>query len=247
MKKCAAIMVCGGLMLAMTSTRVLADWNPGDPHKMHYPQLPDPTGWDVDVTTDFIFDDWMCGGSGPVSDIHFWASSKNDMGGLLERIIVEIWSDVPVGDPSNQLPYSHPGGKLWDYTFFPPDWTVRGPDSGGVQGWYSPEEGSFMPNNHLNYYQFNFQNIVNPFYQDEGTVYWLGIHMVPLSAQDAPWGWKTSLDHWNDDATYYLGGWNELMDPLNFMSLDMAFVITPEPATFAFLFMGGALLLKRRG
>ncbi len=25
----------------------LADWDPSDGHKMHYPQLPDPVGWDV--------------------------------------------------------------------------------------------------------------------------------------------------------------------------------------------------------
>lgn len=25
----------------------LADWQPGDGHKMHFPQLPDEDGWDV--------------------------------------------------------------------------------------------------------------------------------------------------------------------------------------------------------
>lgn len=25
----------------------LADWNPGDGHKMHFPQLPDEDGWNV--------------------------------------------------------------------------------------------------------------------------------------------------------------------------------------------------------
>ena len=68
-------------------------------------------------------------------------------------------------------------------------------------------------------------------------------------------GWKTSLDHWNDDATYYytIDGidppyWNELIDPVQGVSLDMAFVITtiPEPSTIVLLMIGtGALFIRR--
>ena len=59
------------------------------------------------------------------------------------------------------------------------------------------------------------------------------------------YGWKTTLDHWNDDAVWAdfdIAGakqaddfWHELRDPLNGESLDMAFVITPEPSTVAML------------
>ena len=62
-----------------------ADWDPNNSnpkqatnHKMHYPQMPDPNGWDVDVTTGFVADDWRCSQSGPVDDIHFWISAKGD-------------------------------------------------------------------------------------------------------------------------------------------------------------------------
>lgn len=56
-----------------------ADWIPSDGHKMHYPQLPDPSGWDVNAMVDQVFarklaDDWRCSESGPVKDIHFWGS-----------------------------------------------------------------------------------------------------------------------------------------------------------------------------
>ncbi len=48
-------------------------------------------------------------------------------------------------------------------------------------------------------------------------------------------GWKTSLNHWQDAAVYWDGGWNQLTD------LDLAFVITPEPSTLAMLLGGGLI------
>ncbi len=245
MRKIVLIVAAAALAFGYATAPAAADWMPGDGHKMHYPQLPDPNGWDVDTTTDFIYDDWQCTGSGPVSDIHFWASSQNDGGGPLARIIVEIWSDLPADDPLNTNGFSQPGGKLWEHTFFPADWTVAGPWSGN-QGWYAPNPGTVIPNDHFNYQQFNFDNFDDPFYQDEGTIYWLGIHTVPVSAEDAPWGWKTTQDHWNDDAAYYYGGWNELRDPQTLESLDMAFVITPEPGTLILFAIGGLFVARRR-
>lgn len=47
------------------------------------------------------------------------------------------------------------------------------------------------------------------------------------------WGWKTSLDHWNDNAVWGVGEdpeqieWQELIDPLTSESLDLAFMIGP--------------------
>lgn len=80
-----------------------------------------------------------------------------------------------------------------------------------------------------------------PFIQQQGTIYWLGLHVDvdPLTSQQI--GWKTSLNHWNDDGVFWddFGGmgmaWQELRDPLTLESLDLAFVITPEPSTWAML------------
>jgi hypothetical protein len=62
------------------------------------------------------------------------------------------------------------------------------------------------------------------------------------------WGWKTSTDHWNDDAAWAddpqsgSAQWNELL--IGGISRDMAFVITtPEPAAI----YGAALLLGFAG
>ncbi len=90
----------------------------------------------------------------------------------------------------------------------------------------------------------NIPQIANPFIQEEGTIYWLGLHIVPVNVGPEA-GWKTSLDHWNDDAAYYYTDWNELVDPITGESLDMAFVITiPEPATL--LLLAVAALAWRR-
>ena len=68
----------------------VADWDPADGHKMHFPQLPDPNGWDVNVTADTMYDDWKCGGTGPVSDVHFWTSWQNDIPSDIIFINLEI-------------------------------------------------------------------------------------------------------------------------------------------------------------
>ena len=51
-----------------------ADWDEGDDYKMHYPQMPDPTGWDICLVDQWVADDFTCTESGPITDIHFWIS-----------------------------------------------------------------------------------------------------------------------------------------------------------------------------
>jgi len=127
-----------------------------------------------------------------------------------------------------------------------------------------------MQNDHVNIYQYNVimtdeinPHIMRPF-QEEDKIYWLVIGAVldDSSPQGAEWGWKTSgSDQFADDAVYYdsyvfyvvndieymIPNYLELHDPLDQeKSLDMAFVIVPEPATLSLLALGGLALLKRR-
>jgi len=225
---------------------VAADWDPGDPHKMHYPQLPDPNGWDVNASWPKVLaDDWMCSQTGPVADIHFWGSWYNDQQLPIEYIHVSIHEDIPAG-PTN--PYSRPGDLLWQRDFFPGQFAYR-PWGSGNQGWYDPNTGEYFPNNHQLTWQFNIVDIPEPYYQTEGTIYWLDIS-VKLPDGMPPWfGWKTSLDHWNDDAVwgdYPDPLWRELRDPISQESLDLAFVITPEPGTLTLLIVAGLGVLRRR-
>ncbi|NBD38592.1 MAG: PEP-CTERM sorting domain-containing protein [Verrucomicrobia bacterium] len=118
----------------------------------------------------------------------------------------------------------------------------------------NPVTGFNEREDHTRFFQYNIELVPDEmFVQEEATIYWLGIHAV--SPEGHEFGWKTSLEHFNDDAVAdnLDGGWIELRDPASLddppPSLDMAFVIVPEPSTTA-LMMGllavGALLAGRR-
>lgn len=242
MKRMYCALVAG---LAVGAPVALADWTPGDSHKMHYPQLPDPFGWDVNMTSPKVLaDDWQCSSTGPVSDVHFWYSYRQDQQVPIKRIHLSIHKDVPV-DPGN--PFSHPGDLLWDADFLPGEFTTRTYGQ-GEQGWYDPNTGQYQRPDHMLYYQANIEHILDPFVQQFGTIYWLDIS-VELEIPQAQIGWKTSRDHFNDDAVwgdYPNPLWRELHDPENGQSLDMAFVITPAPSSLVLLGLSGLVAVGRR-
>jgi hypothetical protein len=225
----------------------MADWLPGDSYKMHYPQLPDPNGWDVKANySKVLADDWMCTESGPVTDVHFWGSWYNDVIGPIRWYQISIHADIP--DPDGPGPgYSKPGALLWERIFYPTEVSVRHWGT-SPQGWYDPNLGMYLPNNHQETYQYNIVNIADPFVQQRDTVYWLDIS---VESNYGEWGWKTSLNHWNDDGVWsdYVPlqdpVWQELRDPAG-QSLDLAFVITPEPAGLVLLAAGSMMLWRRR-
>ncbi|MCX6832485.1 MAG: hypothetical protein NT028_10220, partial [candidate division Zixibacteria bacterium] len=89
-----------------------SDWDPGDPYKMHFPQLPNESGWDVNATDPVVLaEDWQCSETGWVKDIHFWGSWKNGIVGQIQYFNLMICSDIPANPP--QIPYSRPGPSLW--------------------------------------------------------------------------------------------------------------------------------------
>ena len=74
------------LGMLVFGSSALAHWEPGDGHKMHFPQLPDPAGWDIGAAQgQFICqaDDYMCSETGKVTDIHVWGSWKGGEVGWL--------------------------------------------------------------------------------------------------------------------------------------------------------------------
>ena len=244
------------LSILFASSTAFADWDPGDGHKMHYPQLPDPFGWDVPFNASgaigSLADDWQCSQSGPVADIHFWVSAHqwNDPTTIppIGPIRVAIREDIPDPDGSGPL-FSQPGNLLWIRSFDPSDPTVQIQHYGtGDQGWLDPWNGIVVPSDHTEFYQINLSSFVDPYIQDVGKIYWLEIGMADVDPAH-PVGWKTSgSPNFNDDAVYGFGtpgSWKELIDPTG-TSLDLAFVITPEPTTMALLGLGGLLLRRKR-
>jgi C1A family cysteine protease len=144
-------------------------------HKMHYPQLPDPGGWDVNFTFPRrIGDDWMCSETGYVEDFHFWVSWKGDIipddfGVLFE---VQIYSDIPAAD--NPLGYSMPGNLLWDRDFAPGMYSYELAFE-HPQGWYDPFITEHMMMDHFMCFRIDIDDFPDPFFQIAGTIYWLVI------------------------------------------------------------------------
>jgi hypothetical protein len=224
-------------LLILPSSPVLADWDVGDDFKMHFPQLPDPFGWDVSASNPGspVADDWMCSETGYVSDIHIWGSwfMDNPDQTTIVNFHLSIWSDQPAAPPT--IPFSHPDTLLWEYDFPAGTFIERIYGEPSPQGWFDPIFPYWEPENHGVTWQYNFFIPEGEaFIQEEGTIYWLVVEAI-LADGSPFWGWKTSLDHWNDDSVYLHPGegWQELFDPLlppePENSLDQAFVITGEP------------------
>jgi hypothetical protein len=238
---------------------------PDYPHKMHYPQLPDPNGWDVFACyippTDpnpegirkVLADDFLCTASGPITNITFWGSWFNDefpeqdpFQGI-NNIHLSIHKDIP--DPDGEGPeYSKPDlPTLWEWDInpinLPNGWNVRiTAEEPSVQGWYNPNTGEFFPDNHMQYFRYDITVPQDEaFVQTSNTIYWLD---VSVETTLGLWGWKTTTNHWNDDAVWAdmpvvdTNQWKELYEPPLFeQSLDLAFIIDgpadePEPYDF---------------
>lgn len=249
-----ALMMIGALMfLAAPAT---ADWFPGDDHKMHHPQLPDPQGWDVDfIWPNVVADDWKCSQTGPVSDVHLWFSVERDGPGVppeqilgaLQSIHLSIHKDIPVDESTTG--YSMPGELLWERDITQVIVPLI-PAGQGDQGWADPLGGIWRRPDHQFFFQANMIEIDRPFIQQEGEIYWLDVSVKMAAGYDGPRiGWKTTKDVWNDDAVFLLDdatgapAWQELWEygETGGRSLDMAFVITPEPGTVAMLLGAGLM------
>jgi hypothetical protein len=208
--------------LGAGDTRQQCVWNTGDSHKMHYPQLPDEDGWDVNATyPEVVADDWRCSDTGYVEDIHFWGSWRHDDIGEIAFFQVAIHSNIPE-DPPN-IPYSRPADDfLWAFDL-PIEWAdvvpIQLPTP--MEGWYDPTTGEIYYNDHSWYFQYNFclsdwidENQM--FYQQEGEIYWLEIMAVVIDPVNTKWGWKSSEDHFMDDAVWaetQFRDWQELYEP----------------------------------
>jgi hypothetical protein len=263
------------LPLSLAVGPALADWDVGEPNK--WVQLPDlaATGVDVDIMNAHkLADDFQCDKTERITDIHLWSSFADDIPpwdttGIVRdpgnmKFRLSIHADIP--DPDGGGPeYSQPGQELWHMYFAwdePGNFTWRVYEENLDELFWDPLTGTQTSDTIC--YQYNFDIPYEAaFEQQEGTIYWLQVMAWPWDWTVNPYnptatfGWKSSLDHWNDDAVYWdeslnegAGGWLELRYPLGHPyegeSMDLAFVLTPEPATILMLSLGGLLLRRRR-
>jgi hypothetical protein len=246
------------IVLSAWSAAALADWD--ETMAAKWVQFPDETVYGIDVNASYGFilaDDFECTEAGPIKDIHIWASWLNDYLPMGDpdavRFTLSIHSDIPASE--SPTGYSMPGEVLWYRDFQPGEFTARIWIDYVEEGWMDPPESYIFPGDFV-IWQYNFYiPDGEEFWQqgtpDEPVVYWLDVKAEPFDGA-AMLGWKTSRDHWNDDAVWgegyepYIGPWFELRYPpgheLWGESIDLAFVITglepsdldwgdaPEPA-----------------
>lgn len=256
------------LFVLFMNVLAMGDWSPGQPAK--WVQLPDPTPLGLDVLATHpkvLADDFLCTSTDWITDIHLWGSWYHDILPINPEGIADpsqigfrlsLHSDIPADPATN--PYSRPGDLLWEKRFLPGDFKVR-PYSQGPEGWYNPNTGQMEFESDFVMWQYNFDIKPAEAFQQKGTatdpiVYWLDVEAFPLwqpGTVEPLFGWKTALNHWNDDAVWAdtpLGPWQELIYPTPHpyagQSIDLAFVITPEPVSIVLLALGSAVLLRIR-
>ncbi len=214
----------------------LAAWQPGDAHAMHWPQQPDfsANGLDVSLFQTVLADDFRCSASGPVQDIHLWASfqdngpAEHGPGGLMVEL--SLYSDMP-GDGKT---VNSPGELLWTQTFSPGQYLVRQAYI-GPERWYDPATGQYSANARGLTYQYSF-HAEKPLAQQEGIVYWLGVR-VQASNGSIAWRSTGQQRQWNGSAACLLpdeATWSPTSVPAGHphagQGLGLAFVITGADA-----------------
>src|SRR5579872_7223807 len=252
------------LLLAAISAR--ADWPDNNHNVAKWIEGPDRSinGFDVLAAPQppgpannpplILADDFRCTQSGPITDIHIWASWFGIAGTANIPpipITLSFWSDVPAitNNPTGPPIPSHPGQMLWTQTFVPGQYVVRPWSSSNERFWDpdpSPNGIILGPDNLI--WQYNFYP-TNPFVQQGSAaapvIYWLSVTAGSASQTGAPgplFGWKTSTNQVLDNAVFGhlnaagtpAGDWQELIAPNSApaRSLDMSFVLTtPEIVT----------------
>ena len=218
--------------------------------KVKWLQRPDlsTNGVDVNASGQLILaDDFECNKTTKITDITIWGSWKNDYlpQGDANRVsfTLSIHSDIPAShSPSG---YSMPNEVLWLRNLIPSKVSTEKAQIN--EGWYDPSnEYYYFPGDHVCWkYVFHIPE-ANAFCQ-KGTpankiVYWLDVKAYPWDDY-AHFGWKSSINHWNDDAVWtygsepYTGWWGELRypygHPLDGNSIDLAFVIDGNIAVYS--------------
>ena len=208
------------------------------------------TGIDVMATQPLILaDDFKCNRRSLITHITVWGSWKYDVlptipgaapdaGNVV--FTLSLHADIPIG--SDGANYSRPGKVLWMRTFAPGSFTATKYLGDLQEWWWNPavDQGWIFPGDKT-CWQYDFWIPATEAFCQEGTaeiprVYWLDVQARTVTGtNEALFGWKTSIHHWNDAAVWGLGTepFTGLWNPLAYMpghiwagaKIDLAFAI----------------------
>jgi len=233
----------------------------GNPEK--WLQDPDLSvlGMDIDATFKLdspdpgliLADDFQCTATGPLTRIEIWGSWLNDYYPFYEdpgavKFTLSIHKDIPAEESTTG--YSVPGDVIWYRTFDPIEFMFEPAAMNISEGWYNPALPWYIFPGDTECWKYIFpldeEDFVQQGTMDEPIVYWLDVQAETLDPDPmCRFGWKTSIDHWNDNAVWgegsepYPGPWNELIYPveheLQGQPIDMAFAIYGNENPFMLL------------
>ncbi|MFZ1947070.1 MAG: GEVED domain-containing protein [bacterium] len=209
-----------------------------------------PTGIDVNASEPYILaDDFLCTEPGRITEIVVWGSWVNDYlpygyDPSAVEFTLSFHRDIPAWE--NPDGYSIPGVPVWIHRFPAGNFVAELWRDNIEEGWLNPPQMYWFPADHQCYRYTFYIPAEEAFFQAgseaEPIVYWLDVQATPLD-YDAQFGWKTSLDHWNDDAVWgqglepYFGPWRELRYPTGHVyagqSMDLAFALRSDPTSGA--------------
>ena len=206
------------------------NWEPGDEHRMHYPQLPDNSGWDINATHNLkLADDWLGSETGWVKSIHWWGTWKDGMIGQINKFSLVIYENIASDPP--QIPYARPGNVLWEKDIY--SYEIDSFTSQYSIGWYDPVTDQEILNHNPDYYQYNVYLIDSSdwFWQLAETSYWISISAYVDDSANTKWGWRSTNDRWNGQAVWFSSEeqWINMNEPGETEELNLSFVIVGDP------------------
>jgi len=207
-------------------------------------QRPDlsSNGLDVKASAPYLIlaDDFECNKSTLITDITIWGSWKNDVlppnGASDVWFTLSIHSDIPASQSQNG--YSMPNEVLWLKNLTIGEANVSIEREGINEGWWDPYYQDYLTIGDHICWKYVFHILPEEAFCQKGEpnkpiTYWLDVQAHPNG--NAEFGWKSSINHWNDDAVWAAGSepctgpWNELRypsgHPYHPNSIDLAFAI----------------------
>ncbi len=216
-------------------------WDTSDPHAMHWPQLPDTqtTGIDVSLFWSSLADDFHASQSGPLTEIHFWASFQDDVlpTGSVDsmRFEINVYSNKPA---DVAIPWSRPDKLLWTRDILPYSYDFHEISNRIPEGWYEPNTALYERGNHERAWQYDIclEEDDDLFVMTLGTTYWIEIKEVRREDTKSALGWKTTKSplQFGGNAVWLdpQRGWVPMVYPETHESyrkpMDLAFVIVGD-------------------